>query len=207
MSIKTWTGTALILATLSLTGCGGGANTPQLSSVPVDAATESAAESAATATAAERSVRGSLVKEIGEPGGIAMQEGSDEWALNFTVTGIEVDPVCTQPDAVPAENGHLLAISIEASTGPEPGFSEVLYNGFSFNSHAWKVIASNGTTVNTNTSAATYGCFSPAEMLPASLGPAEKVTGKVLLDVPDASGTLVLSYYGSNGWEWEYSAK
>ena len=195
---------ASLLSLAALGACGESPAAPEPTSVSVAAAAPSPK---ATPADQPRSSRGALLKQVGEPAGIRMDEGSDEWALSFTVTGIEVDPVCTGPYPEPAENGHLVAISIEAATGPEPGFSEVLYNGVSFGSQDWKVIASNGTTVNNNTSVATYGCFPPAEILPNSIGAAEKVSGKILLDVPDPAGTLVLSSYGENGWEYEYGTK
>lgn len=136
-----------------------------------------------------------------------MDENKDEWALNFTVTDIEVDPVCTSIHATPGENGHLVAISIEATTAPEPGFTEVMLGNVSFSAHSWKVIASNGTTANTVVSNAVVNCLNPAEMMPSNIGAAEKVTGRILLDVPDSTGTLVYSSNGLDGWEWEYGTK
>ena len=195
---------AALFVVVALSGCGGSAEDPGLTAEPVDLATDS---STPTATQAPRSDRGNLIKQVGEPAGNRVAEGSDEWALKFTVTGIEVDPQCTAEYAVPAVNGHLVAISIEATTGPEPKFSEILYNGVTFDANRWKAIASNGTTVNSITSNATYSCLEQAESLPMHIGAAEKVTGKVILDVPDAAGTLVYSDYGSTGWEWAYGAK
>lgn len=41
-------------------------------------------------------------------------------------------------------------------------------------------------------------------MLPATIGPGEKVTGKVLLDVPNSQGTIIFSDVASDaGWEWK----
>ena len=194
--------TTVLLAALMLSGCNG--SEPELTGVPVEPATgDSTASPAPTATKAPRSPRGALIKKVGEPAQILVKEGSDGWALNFTVTGIEVDPVCA-PDTTPPENGHFVAISIEATTAPEPVFSDVLDM---VNFGSWKVIAPNGTTVNNVTSHASYSCLPAAERIPSMIGAAEKVTGKVVLDVPDTAGTLVHSQGSSAGWEWEYGAE
>lgn len=194
---------ALLTTVLSLTACSGSPEA-KLTGAPVEPATGTSTSTAgATATKAPRSPRGSLIKKIGEPSLILVSEGDDDWALNFTVTDIQVDPVCS-PDSQLPENGHFVAISIEATTAPEPVFSEVL--GM-VNFGSWKVIAPNGTTVNNVTSNASYSCLPAGESIPPSIGAAEKVTGKVVLDVPDTSGTLVHAQGGGSGWEWEYGAK
>ncbi|MDN3905542.1 hypothetical protein [Arthrobacter sp. YD2] len=197
---------ALLASALTLSGCGG--SEPELTGVQVEPATgdTTTASAVPTATKAPRSPRGALMKKVGEPSRILVKEGSDDWAVNFTVTDIQLDPQCTSPQAEPSENGHLIAISVEAATAPEPIFSEVV-GSLTFNAHSWKVIAANGTTVNTVVSNASSYCLTPAEHIPAMIGAAEKVVGKVVLDVPDATGTLVYSNGGGTGWEWEYGAK
>ena len=199
---------SLISTVLALSACGSpSSDGAEITSAPVEPATAKPTASAA-ANELQQSARGNLIKTVGEPGGIRLEEGSDEWVLNFTVTGIEVDPACTSASAEPAINGHLVAISIEATTGPNPKFSETLYSGVSFASHSWKAIASNGTTVNTIESTATYGCFDQGQLIPNQIGAAEKAAGKVILDVPNTTGTLVYSVDGgSSGWEWEYGTK
>lgn len=143
------------------------------------------------------------MKKVGEPARILTEEGSRDWALNFAITDIQLDPVCTGSYMDAAPNGRLLAISIEAATAPEPEFSKAV-GSVSFNPHSWKVIASNGTTVNAVTSPASDSCLTEAERLPSMIGAAEKVVGKIVLDVPDTTGTLVYSNGGGSGWEWEY---
>lgn len=194
---------ALLASAVTLSGCG--SSEPELTGVPVEPATGEGTTSAVpTATKAPRSPRGALIKKVGEPARVLVKEGSDDWALNFTVTDIELDPVCTSPQAVPSESGHLMAISLEAATAPEPVFSQVLgYADFS----SWKVIAANGTTVNAVTNNATSWCLAPEDRLPSNIGPAEKVTGKIILDVPDPTGTLVLAQGTNASWEWEYGAE
>ncbi|MCC9206498.1 hypothetical protein [Arthrobacter sp. zg-Y769] len=196
---------AVITTVIATSGCGNSPDEPKLTGAPVDPATASSSSpAAATATPAPRSPRGNLIKKVGEPALVLIEEGSKDWALNFTVTDIQVDPGCTSPQAVPAENGHFVVVSLEAATVAEPEFSEVL-GGVHFG--GWKAIASNGTTVNNVMSTASFSCLGSAERIPSSMGAAEKVAGKVVLDVPDVSGTLVHTQGGGTGWEWEYDAK
>lgn len=185
-------------AALALTGCS-------------DSTAEAdSAESSPEVTKVKEPVlseRGNLVHEVGDPVIFSAEEGSGEDVLEFTVTDIEVDPECPGPHAMPAMNGHLIAVSVEAETGAEPEFSEALVNGASFESYNWKVISAEGKTENSTISAATYACLNAGDVLPTQIGPGEKVEGKVVLDVPDDSGTLIYSVFNEGGWEWEYGTK
>ena len=193
----------LVSAVLALSACSDSSSEgTELTSAPVEPATSSTSR---VATDPLRSPRGNIIKTVGQPAGVRIQDGSDEWALNFTVTDIDVDPVCTSIHAMPGDHGHLVALSIEATTAPEPQYSAAMGSPISFDS--WKVIASNGTTVNTTSSQATVNCFEGAEMIPSYIGAGEKVVGKVVVDVPDTAGTLVYMGYGGGGWEWEYGTK
>jgi hypothetical protein len=150
------------------------------------------------------SPRGNLVKEVGEPASVTGNEGRGVELIAFNVTDIEVDPKCPAPYATKPENGHFVALTMEAKTGAEPDFSKDLYNGVSFHPGSWKMIASNGTTVNEISTGAAFGCFEEQDMMPSQIGPAEKVSGKIVFDVPDTAGTLVYSLYEQTGWEWEF---
>jgi hypothetical protein len=68
----------------------------------------------------------------------------------------------------------------------------------------FKFISTEGTTFNGHLSTIATGmCLPQAKLLPNEMGPAEKATGLVLLDVPETQGTLVMSAYGQDAWEWE----
>lgn len=195
------------LLTIVLTGCGSAvpASSPTAPNVPAasDGASEKPEE---TEPPTEQAVspRGNLLKEVGEPAGISGSEDASDDLLTFNVTDIEVDPACPAPYAQQPENGHFVAVTLEAKTGPEPAFSEELYNGVNFSAGSWKVIASNGTTVNQISSGPAYGCFEEDHMIPSDIRAAENVRGKVVFDLPDTSGTLIYSLYGGIGWEWTF---
>ncbi|WP_104161484.1 hypothetical protein [Arthrobacter sp. ZGTC212] len=197
---------SLISAVLALSACGDSGSTgADITSAPVEPATASTTPAVAEPL---RSPRGNIIKSVGEPGGNRLSEGSDEWAFNFTVTDIVVDPACSGYYAAPSENGHLVSISIEATTIQEPDFTEAMLNSVTFDPYSWKVIAPNGTTVNTITSGASTQCLTDSERMPTMIGAAEKVSGKIVLDVPTPTGTLVYAHAGGvTGWEWEYGTK
>lgn len=148
------------------------------------------------ASAAGTSPRGNLIKRVGEVFGFG--DSIDALDASFVVTSITVDPGCTGEFAESPENGHFVRIDIEGETSS--AFADQMYF-----SGTWKVIAENGTTFNGNPdSLAAWSCLADAEMIPSVVGPGERVAGSMVLDVPTASGVIVLDMTGQGGWEWEY---
>lgn len=80
---------------------------------------------------------------------------------------------------------------------------------FGLAGYAWKAIAANGTTFNGDLmSFESIMCLPEAENFPSALGPGEKATGKIILDVPTPTGVLVHKQgFMPTGWEWQYPAK
>jgi hypothetical protein len=67
-----------------------------------------------------------------------------------------------------------------------------LAQGLNINALSFKMIGPDGTTVGTLSTDMVYNCLTDrSQLLPNNIGPAEKVSGMVLLDVPSISGTLV----------------
>lgn len=193
--------TVLALSALALSGCSGAEAEPEPTAPNVEPATAEASPSADQ----ETSPRGNLVKKIGQPAGIHALDDPSKNVVTYVVKAIEVDPVCTASYAQAPENGHFIAVDMEVETAAEPGFTEVMYGPINISPHSFKMIDANGTTVNTVASGPAYGCLPQAEMLPSTIGPGERVTGKVILDVPSTKGTLVYneSIDPSLGWEWK----
>lgn len=139
----------------------------------------------------EVSIRGNLIKEVGDAWGYDNETG----LAKFVVTGITVDPECTTYES--ENRGHLVKLDIEGenqSTAMMP---------FSSN---WKIIDEDGMTVNGDPlTAASYGCIDASERLPNTVGRGEKVAGSILLDVPIEHGIAIWGDYGTgDGWEWEF---
>lgn len=193
--------TALLLA-----GCGGSPqSTP--TAPTVEPATSNQTASASPTTSADggaKSSRGNLVKKVGEGASVT---DKDKTVASFVVNSIEVDPQCTGTSAAPAENGHFVALDVSMETAPE--LAESVNPQFGLAGYGWKAIADNGTTFNGSLSSfSAFMCFPDAERFPSALGPGEKATGKIVLDVPTPTGVLVHQQgFMPAGWEWEYPAK
>lgn len=200
-----------MLAALLLSGCSSTTNSSPPTAPDVDPVSESTSPEETptpnpTPTETEdKSARGNLIKVIGEPAGVTSEPGGGEQLLSLVVEDIEVDVTCSAEYAQPPKNGNFVAVTLDVTTGGEPTFSENLYGPVSFDAQSWKVIGPNGTTLNTVASGPAYGCLSQEEQLPQAIGPAEKVTGKIVFDIPVTSGTLIYTLPSSNtGWEWEF---
>lgn len=146
-----------------------------------------------------------MIKTLGEPG--SQRLSSDENVMSFVVKNIAVDSACTSPYAQAPQNGHFIAVAIDVETTPE--LAKDINKFVWFGAQSWKLIADNGTTYNGSLdSGPAYGCLNDSERLPSNIGPAEKVSGTIILDVPVTSGTLILeSTGGGGGWEWTFPAK
>lgn len=217
-NLKLFWSAVAVIGIASLTGCS--SSTPQLNAPTVEAAgpTNEATDApspAPTTTAAPlapsetptatepaeskeptKSSRGNLVKQVGDSFG-AYDPDDPEAEATFRVTGLSVDSGCTASDPEKAENGHFLRLDIEGEVSP------AMVDGFFFG--PWKVIAENGTTFNGDVETfAAFICLKDSEVLPSTVGPGERVTGSIVLDVPTSSGFVILLNDGLTGWEWEF---
>lgn len=75
----------------------------------------------------------------------------------------------------------------------------------------FKFVGANGTTFNGNLGTmGAHSCLPDSETIGANgggIGPAEKVIGKLVLDAPEPTGTLVYKSYltsGNGGWEYKF---
>lgn len=196
----------IALLGLGLAGCSSAESAPQSTptspavapATPVDAGRGEATDEG------EKSERGNIIKKVGQAAGITDQDNSDDTLVNFVVKNIEVDPPCTAEYAEPAENGHFVTVDIAAETGPAKVFEKLNYgNDFSFSPGLWKFVTPQGTTVNSIASTSSFMCLNQQEQLPATIGPAEKVRGKIVLDVPSTKGTAIYDDIATGtGWEW-----
>ena len=154
------------------------------------------------ADASGLSERGNIPKQIGE--GATLTASSGGKALSFEVTDIQPDFQCTSPYAEAPENESFVKVDITASTGSSEDLQELFYgDSMMFNPYDWKFVDSSGRTANDIGTAASYMCLDTGESLPLDIGPGENVSGSLVLDVTDSSGTLVYApIYDSAGWEW-----
>lgn len=192
---------AAALLPLLLAGCGG---TPAASpSAPsVEPATQAPAKT--DAAAGPKSSRGNLIKKVGEGASVTDKEKT---VASFVVNSIQVDPTCTNTMTMPSEHGHFVALNVSMET--DPALAESVNPQFGLAGYGWKAIADNGTTFNGNiTTFAATMCLNDTERFPSALGPGEKATGTIVVDVPTPTGVLIHQQgFMPLGWEWEYPGK
>lgn len=199
-------------ATLALTGCGGPTTdsakpgeTPSGSASPVSAPTSApAVPDTPTPEPVDdkKSERGNLIMTPGDTG--LIQSGSTgETTTKFTVNSIKAG-TCNQEYSHAAQNGTILLVDVSVET--TKALAKSSYPKYTLSGYDFKYIAANGTTFNGNLSTiATYSCIPDAQQFPSGgMGPAEKITAKVVLDVPAAHGILVLESGLAGGFEYKF---
>jgi hypothetical protein len=189
---------------VSLSACSG----PTAATAPTSPSVESIAPAAATKAAEpKKSPRGNIIKTLNEGGSISNEDGKT--LASFAVSNISVDTPCTgpYPDPKGPENGHIVVLDVSIETTPELGAADSYPKTFDLNPYSFKFVGANGTTFNGNLATGpAYGCLPDEQVLSSSgVGPAEKVTGKVVLDVPETTGVLVFKPgFMDSGWEWNF---
>lgn len=193
----------LTAAVMTLTACGSDTARDSSADPDLPAASASASETTAEDSGPSRNERGNLVKALGEEGGFcADADCAEPMLVTFTVDAITVDPDCNSGYPQPAENGHLIAISLRAATS-----AELTPDAFvSFSASDFKVIGPDGLTVSSLGTAAAYSCLDQADMFePGPLGPGQQYAGQIVVDSPTATGSLVYAPPAAQGgWEWHF---
>ena len=204
---------AVLGAVLALSACGtaqqtDGANNEAspipLPSIPSEATTEAPA----TPEGPPRSPRGAIVKALGEEGGFGDETQGGKEVITFAVDAIS-PAQCTsdwQEYGSPAENGHLIAVSLRMATAPELAQSEMA-SYFTVSAYDFNFVSPDGVTHTDLGTMATYGCLQESESFTQNpLAPGSAYVGKIVLDLPAPNGILVYrpSVLGGGGWEWSF---
>ena len=192
---------ALALGTvMALSACGG--TTASSSPTAPSAAPVEASKQAETGPA--KSERGNIVKEVGQGASITDKLHDNKEVVNFVVNSI-TPGACTEPYAQAPKNGNIIVVDVTVETKPE--LANATMTSYSLSPWDFKYVAPNGTTFNGDLAGQSYGCLPAAATFPsAGMGPAEKITAKVVLDVPQPNGILVLKapFSNTNGWEYKF---
>jgi hypothetical protein len=154
------------------------------------------------------SERGNIPKVVGQKAGELSADGQTR-LLTFTVTRILPDPRCLNQAAPAPTNGHYVEVDIQVITTAaladdgDPSVTFTPDNWFQYPHDPDGQIAGGVGAVGAHDD-----CQLSVPALPESIGPAQTVSGSVLLDV--AAGTAYLSFNpghdcGCNtSWEWPY---
>lgn len=197
--------TTTLSAALALTACSGieatDVNITPVETNPSEATQEPVEESG---PAVDVNGRGSIALEQGEEG--VIMDYQDTILVSFVVSDIETDLQCTADRPLDAENGHFIALDVEIESD-QAAAENYVEPDLIFNKAGMRIIGSDGTTRSESpNSGASFECLPESEQLPVTFGPGEKLSGKVVLDVPIESGAILteLGVGEYTQWEWEF---
>lgn len=198
--------TAAVATALLLSSCGGApSETRARPELPAAASEDAEAPQPAGPPGPERNERGNIVKALGEEGGFGSLTAGAPPVLTFSVDAITPAECSSDWEKYgsEAENGHLEAVDFRVATAAAPEY-DLEY--FAVSAYDFKYIDTDGVTHSDLGTAAAYSCLDPNESFTSDqLAPASKYVGKIILDLPATSGTLVYApMITSNGWEWSF---
>lgn len=142
-----------------------------------------------------------LPKRLGEPAGI--RDDALGLMVQFSFDRIQVNPKCTAKSRVKAGNGHFVAITVTAETGPN-------YDGTTLtdlNTADFKVIGPDSSQDVAVRTAAADKCFPTSDRLPVLAKPNKTYRGRIVLDTRFDSGTIIFrpgTLEGNGGWSWGF---
>ncbi len=169
-----------------------------VSATPTPDATDEASDQTDFGTA-EFSDRGNLIKQLGQPAGITEY---DVQTAVFSVTELVLDLECTSGFSDRPANGHYLGVRIDIETLPELAESD--YPFVTITSYDWQAFDSTGMRLN-DAQGNAWSCLDAASQLPNQLGPGQRASGWIVLDVVEPTGSVALVLPGfDGGWEWAY---
>jgi len=150
--------------------------------------------------------RGNVIMEVGDTSQLT-SVSTQQPAVEFAVTAIEQDPVCTADSSV-VPTGRFVAVTMEFTTTTDYATITSTGEPMSVTTQDWSAYTLDGTALSIADSGA--GCLPAEQLLPAALPAGETVTGTILLDV----GTDVTSISWAPSlaigiveqltrWEWQ----
>ena len=191
----------IFLPALAVSACGG---SPQSSPAEaVSAAPETATPTPSATPTQSKSARGNTISFLGETRNLSLKS-TGKTVLVYTVKDV-VPVTCDYPVEMKPSNGQVMGVLLDIQTGTASELEDTdLAQGLDINALSFKMIRTDGTTVGTLSTDMIYNCLTDrTQLLPNSIGPAEKVSGMVLLDVPSTSGTLIFEpIRGAGGVEY-----
>lgn len=155
----------------------------------------------------ERSDRGAIVTALGQEGTLT-DLAIDQEVVTFAVDAI--GPAECKADYAeygsPPVNGNLIALDLRVATAPELAQS-TWGSYFTISPGDFQFVDSDGITHSELWTAATFSCLADSDKFTSDpLTPGSQYIGKIVLDLPDANGTLIYRpvMVSGGGWEWSF---
>lgn len=195
----------LAIPALAVSSCGGNSQSSPAQTSSQAATTEATPTASATPTES-KSPRGNTLSTFGETHSLALAS-TKEALLSFTVKDL-VPITCDYPSDMSPSNGQVMGVVVDIETTPALANVRNLSQGLTVNALSFKHIKAEGTTTGTLSTNMIYNCLTDrSQLLLDEIGPAEKVSAMVLVDVPSpATGTLIFEPL-QGGDKYEYSVK
>jgi hypothetical protein len=115
-------------------------------------------------------------------------------AFSITVDSLVADATCTAPGKLPTQNGHLVGVGLRVTAGDAPADGAMPV----FHPADFQFLDAHGAPVRGVHTDSAAACFGAADDFPSvHLGPDQKATGTIVLDVPESTGTV--AYRPSSG--------
>lgn len=147
-------------------------------------------------------------KKMGEAAVLADDSGNSAFSIKVTKATTADTCLARVGDMqLTPEKGTFLILDIEATMSPGAARAvgskaEDLFMPLA--PQAFSVMGSSGVIEREVASESAWGCLADKDLAPAALSPGQKVSGKVVLDVPHGSGTVVYDPIDNGGWSWPY---
>jgi hypothetical protein len=173
--------------------------TPAATETPETTTPAPTQEPAPTTPPVQTNARGNVVLGFGEE--LTVFDGvTGAASFAIAVDGVVTDLTCSEP----AVNGHLVAVTVRATTGADlaavGGAPAIRATDFRF-------LAEDGVRLTKAATRSADSCLPAAERFPAGpLAAAQELSGVVVLDLPPTAGRLVFTpEFLAVGAEWKYA--
>lgn len=129
---------------------------------------------------------------------------SDTVFAEFVAENVSTNFQCTAEGALDPVNGQFVALDFQITADenlPESGFPY-----FYLSVHEFRAWDAQGERI-TDPVGNAESCITAEERVPSPIEPGENVSGLIILDVPEGSGSASFSmggFQGSYGWEWNW---
>ncbi|MGP5732633.1 hypothetical protein [Arthrobacter rhombi] len=161
-----------------------------------------------TGAVVETDTHDNVVKDTGDAAVLIDDSGKRQFTLEVTRSKVVTDcPARVGGFRLQPENRRFLVLDVKATlansvTAEVPGSTEDIF--MPLVAQAFSVVGNNGVIDREVATESAWGCYPDVKLAPALVDPGQSVQGKVVLDVPYGSGTVVYDPDNNGGWSWPY---
>ncbi|MEU4016820.1 hypothetical protein AB0E56_16280 [Microbacterium sp. NPDC028030] len=185
----------VVVTALVLTGCSQGSGSTREDRFGDGWSTGQVPLPSPSYTSSPGAVVAPIHKAVGETFSVESASGT---LAQFSVTAITLDVACEVSDAHGRPtDGRLVRIDLDGAA------TAALRQPLAFGENAWSALPEGGGAANRHVWASA-DCLPDTEQFPAVVRGETNVAGSVVLEVPDAHGTLVLQVAPGLRWSWTY---